>query len=161
MTDTLQFSEYAILDLYATLIDRDLCPECGGSGRNVTEIDGEAEFEPCNCSYEVERVLRQYFPLVTEFYQAVMMYRFDETDVEWGDRVKGIPIMDRLRTIMEIIVSHYLPRNCKISSVFIDEGNRLKLTVIKTTDKETPFTFTGDTFGAAFKKAIGATYEVR
>lgn len=68
MTDTLQFTEYAILDLYATLIDRDLCPECGGSGRNVTEIDGEPEFEPCNCSHEVERALRQYFPLITELY---------------------------------------------------------------------------------------------
>ena len=161
MTDTLQFSEYAVLDLYATLIERDLCPECGGSGRNVTEIDGEAEFEPCNCSHEVERALRQYFPLVTEFYQAVMMYRFDETDVEWGDRVEGVSIVDRLRTIMEIIVSHYLPRNCKISSVFIDEENRLKLTIIKTTNKEIPFVFIGNTFGEALKKAIDAIYEAR
>lgn len=90
-----------------------------------------------------------------------MMYRFDETDVEWGDRVEGVPVMDRLRIIMEIIVSHYLPRNCKISSVFIDEENRLKLTVIKTTDKEIPFVFMGNTFGAALKKAIDATYEAR
>ena len=87
------------------------------------------------------------------------MYRFDETAVEWGDRVEGVPIMNRLRTIMEIIVSYYLPRDCKISGVFIDEENRLKLTIIKTTDKETPFVFRGDTFGAALKEAIDTTYE--
>jgi len=49
-----------ITALSETLQMRNECPECGGSGTNWVDIDGEAEAEPCSCTSIAFEVLKQY-----------------------------------------------------------------------------------------------------
>lgn len=47
-------------ELYQALATRENCVACGGKGFDWTDIDGEAEAEPCTCSTEALETLVRY-----------------------------------------------------------------------------------------------------
>ena len=69
MSENFSIEQFAVLDLYTVLLNRDLHEACGGSGVITTEVNGEVEFEPCVCSDWVAQAMRRYLSLFLKTFQ--------------------------------------------------------------------------------------------
>lgn len=58
--------EIAARELYAALKHRDRCEGCGGQGWTWVDVGGEAEADPCSCTWEANEMLEKYKHLDTE-----------------------------------------------------------------------------------------------
>lgn len=146
-----RLEQFAMLDLYAVLLDRDLHEPCGGSGVLTVEVNGETEFEPCVCSDWVSLVVTRYLPLFLETIQEVLIHRVRE--VEWQDRVGEIVVQERLMEIAGTIANYFLPDNYVIVGVTINQFDEVELTVMRPGDKTTYRIFKADTFEDVFRLA--------
>ena len=147
-----RFEQFAALDLYTVLLNRDLHEPCDGSGVIALEVNGETEFEPCVCSDWVSQAMTRYLPLFLETFQEVMVHRVRE--VEWQDRVGDIVVQERLMEIAGIIVNYFLPDNYVITGAYINQFDEVELTVMRPGDEIAYRIFKADTFGDAFRLAI-------
>jgi hypothetical protein len=152
-SSSFRFEQFAVLDLYTIMLNRDLHGPCDGSGVIAVEVNGEVELEPCVCSDRVSQAMTRYLPLFLETFQEVLTHRVRE--VKWQDRVGEIIVQERLMEIVGTIVNYFLPDNYVIVGVNINQLNEVELTVMRPGDDKTAYRiFKADTFGVVFKLTI-------
>lgn len=154
MSENFSIEQFAMLDLYTVLLNRDLHEACGGSGVITTEVNGEVEFEPCVCSDWVAQAMRRYLSLFLKTFQEVLVHRVREVD--WQDQVGEIVIQERLMEIAGTVINYFLPDNYVIIGVNINQFDEVELTVMQPGDEEVVAyrIFKADTFGDVFRLAV-------